>query len=174
MSAALQLPMLWSTGAAQAAWQIDERAWEREPAVRPESAPPLVPSSGPSAEPAISMAFYRKHTERVLQRYLYASMQMGRAPSILGDPVARGWASCRTARTFEDAVIFVLDIERCLNQLGAFDRLLLSRIAIQEYTYEETAVMMDMAVRTISKKFSIALDRLTEKLLDMGLLVLPY
>jgi DNA-directed RNA polymerase specialized sigma24 family protein len=100
-------------------------------------------------------------------------MQVGRAPSILGDPIGRGWVSSRPVRTFEDAVIFVLDVEACLNQLGSLDRQLLSRIAIQEYTQSETASMMGMSIRAVSYKFSQALDRLTEKLLASGLLVLP-
>jgi DNA-directed RNA polymerase specialized sigma24 family protein len=101
-------------------------------------------------------------------------MQVGRAPSILGDPVARGWVSSRPVRTFEDAVIFVLDVESCLNKLGALDRQMLSRIVLQEYTQAEAAVLLGMSVRTISYKFPKALDRLTEKLLETGLLVLPH
>ena len=65
----------------------------------------------------ISFAFYRKHTEKMLRRYLYASMLVGRAPAILGEPIGRGWVSSRKVKTFEDAVIFVLDIERCLKKL---------------------------------------------------------
>ena len=109
-----------------------------------------------------------------MRRYLYASMQVGRSPSILGDPVARGWGSSRPIRTFEDAVIFVLDMEKCLDQLGSLDRQMLSRIVLQEYTQVETAGMLGMSVRTISYKFPQALDRLTEKLLESGLLVLPH
>jgi DNA-directed RNA polymerase specialized sigma24 family protein len=109
----------------------------------------------------------------MLRRYLYASMQVGRAPSILGDPIARGWASSRPVRTFEDAVIFVLDIEKCINQLGSLDRQMLSRIVIQEYTQAEAAPLLGMSTRAISYKFPQALDRLTEKLLNAGLLVLP-
>lgn len=174
MSAALQLPMLWSAGAAQAAWPAEERGWEYQPAVGPEFEAPNGDSVQPSPEPAVSLAFYRKHTERLLQRYLYASMQVGRAPSILGEPVSRGWASSRPVRTFEDAVIFVLDIEKQLNELGAFDRMILSRVVIQEYTHEEMAAMLGMCTRTISNRFSKALDRLTEKLLEVGLLVIPH
>jgi DNA-directed RNA polymerase specialized sigma24 family protein len=100
-------------------------------------------------------------------------MQVGRAPNILGDPIARGWCSSRPIRTFEDAVIFVLDVERCLNQLGSLDRMMLSRIVLQEYTQAEAASLLGMAVRTVSYKFPRALDKLTEKLLASGLLVLP-
>jgi DNA-directed RNA polymerase specialized sigma24 family protein len=110
----------------------------------------------------------------MLRRYLYASMQVGRAPSILGDPIARGWASSRPIRTFEDAVIFVLDVEMCLNQLDSLDRQMLSRIVLQEYTQSEAAPLLGMSARTVSYKFPRALDRLTERLLEAGLLVLPH
>jgi DNA-directed RNA polymerase specialized sigma24 family protein len=100
-------------------------------------------------------------------------MQVGRSPSILSEPIARGWASSRPVRTFEDAVIFVLDIEKCLDKLGALDRQLLSRIVLQEYTHPETAAMLGMSVRTVGNRFPQAVDRLTQKLLDTGLLMIP-
>jgi len=171
MSAALQLPMVWAVSTPQRAWQSDSRAWEAEPAAPP-AAKPVV--KAPSAGPVVSLAFYRKHTESMLRRYLYASMQVGRSPNILGDPIARGWCSSRPIRTFEDAVIFVLDVEKCLNQLGSLDRMMLSRIILQEYTQAEAASLLGMAARTVSYKFPRAIDRLTEKLLESGLLVLPH
>ena len=171
MSAALQLPMVWGASSSQGAWQETRRTGEQKSAARPDVKPP---AKAPAAEPVVSLAFYRKHTESMLRRYLYASMQVGRAPSILGDPIARGWASSRPVRTFEDAVIFVLDVETSLNQLGSLDRQMLSRIVLQEYTQTEAATLLGMSVRTISYKFPQALDRLTEKLLESGLLVLPH
>lgn len=101
-------------------------------------------------------------------------MQVGRAPSILGDPVGRGWASSRPVRTFEDAVIFVLDVEKCLSKLPLLDREILSRVVLQAYTQVEVAGMLGMALRTMGYKYPLALDRLTEKLLAASLLVLPY
>ena len=170
MSAALQLPMIWGVSSPQPAWKPKRSAWEAAPAAAPVPKPAV---KAPSTEPVISLGFYRKHTESLLRRYLYASMQVGRAPNILGDPVARGWCSSRPIRTFEDAVIFVLDVEKCLDQLGSLDRMMLSRIVLQEYTQAEAASLLGMAVRTISYKFPQAIDRLTEKLLKSGLLVIP-
>jgi hypothetical protein len=171
MSAALQLPSLWG--------QATERVMV--PGVGQTKKPPkseCVRGAGgavaEAAEPVVTLAFYRKHTESILRRYLYASMQVGRTPSLLVDSVGRGWASSRTVRTFEDAVIFVLDVERCLNRLGALDRQMLSRVVLQEYTQAEAAVLLGMGVRTISYKFPLALDHLTELLLESGLLVLPH
>jgi hypothetical protein len=170
MSAALQLPIPWTASGPQLAWPQTGEVWERKPPKRQETP---IPASAAAAIPDSSLSFYRKHTESMLRRFLYASMQVGRAPSILGDPVARGWASSRPVRTFEDAVIFVLDVEMCLSKLGSLDRDLLSRIVLQEYTQTEAAQLMGMSVRTVSYKFPLALDRLTEKLLEFGLLVLP-
>jgi hypothetical protein len=170
MSAALQLPMVWGASSSQGTWQRNRRIGQERTLPTPATTPAATASA---AGPVVSLGFYRKHTESLLRRYLYASMQVGRAPSILCDPVARGWASSRPIRTFEDAVIFVLDIEMCLNQLGSLDRQMLSRIVLQEYTQAEAAVLLGMSVRTISYKFPQAMDRLTEKLLEAGLLVLP-
>jgi hypothetical protein len=171
MSAALQLPMVWEDSDSEAVWQQSRRTRVQNPATPPATE---LQHKVRAALPDSSLAFYRKHTESMLRRYLYASMQVGRTPALLGDSVGRGWCSSRPVRTFEDAVIFVLDLETCLNQLGSLDRQMLSRIVLQEYTQAEAATLLGMSVRTISYKFPQALDRLTEKLLDTGLLVLPH
>ena len=165
MSAALQLPMIWA-----ASHQRNRRGLDNQRsrlAVRRANE-----SDKNETNPDISLAFYRKHTEKMLQRYLYASMLVGRAPAILGEPIARGWASSRPVKTFEDAVIFVLDVERCLDRLGEPDRALLSRITLQEYTHAEAADLLGFSVRAISYKYPLALDRLTEILLKVGLLII--
>ena len=168
MSAALQLPLNSESSAAKAVWRIERRRWERQPAAQPITKP------AKAGQTRGQLSFSRKHTESMLRRYLYASMQVGRAPSILGNPIARGLASSRPVRTFEDAVIFVLDIEKCLSELGSLDSELLSRVVLQEYTQVETATLIGMSVRAVSYKFPLALDRLTEKLLKASLLVLPH
>jgi len=162
MSAALLLPVVWGATSPQVRCREEEH-----------TPPARLPAKAHAAEPVVSLGFYRRHTESMLRRYLYASMQVGRAPSILGDPVGRGWCSSRPIRTFEDAVIFVLDIERCLDRLNSLDRQMLSRVVLQEYTQAEAAQLLGMSVRTISYKFPQALDRLTELLLKAGLLVIP-
>jgi hypothetical protein len=170
MSAALQLPAIWGAGSPHSTWQGNAGGWQDNSRFKWEEKDRVDVSA---AGPDISLGFYRRHTENLLRRYLYASMQIGRAPSLLGDPVSRGWASSRPIRTFEDAVIFVLDVERCLNRINSLDRKMLSRIVLQEYTQAETATLLGMSVRTVSYKFPQAVDRLTEQLLETGLLVLP-
>jgi hypothetical protein len=170
MSAVLQLPIGWGASTAQAAWPDPGQTWEKTPAAKAE---PIAVAKPPVAEPAVSITFYRKHTENMLRRYLYASMQVGRSPAILGESVGRGWCSSRPIRTFEDAVIFVLDMESCLDRLEELDRQMLYRVVLQEYTQAETAALLGMSVRTVCYKLPQAVDRLTEKLLQAGLLVVP-
>ena len=167
MSAALQLPVVWGAASAEIAWtQITKKRQQSTAAKKAAAAP------RPGIDPGL--AFYRKHTEGMLRRYMYASMLIGRTPGMLSDTVGRGFVSNRRVRTFEDAVIFVLDVESCLNKLKPLDRLLLSRMVLQEYTQSETAEMLGVAARTVVYKFPRALDRLTRLLLDAGLLVISH
>lgn len=168
MSAAPQVAMLWASSSPQLIKQEKASGWEERSSAESEWL-----DDEPGQAPPVSLAFYRKHTESTLRRYLYASMQVGRTPSILGDPVGRGWASSRTVRTFEDALIFVLDLERCLAKLEPLQRLILSRIVLQDYTQTEVSAMMHMAPRTVGYKLCQALDCLTEKLLENNLLRIP-
>lgn len=169
MSAALQLPMILAEGAAP----FRRLQLVRSSACQQTGRLDIQGVASEDEAPSESLAFYRRHTERMLRRYLYASMQVGRAPSILKDPIGRGWVSSRPVKTFEDAVIFVLDVECCLKRLGALEQQLLSRIVLQEYTQAEAATMLGMSVRSVSYKFQEALDNLTQLLLKAGLLVLP-
>jgi hypothetical protein len=170
MSAALQLPSIWATASVLHQLHIVANA---EPPSEPEVEPAATDEAVEDVDtsPNITLAFYRKHPEKMLRRYLYASMLVGRAPSILGEPMARGFVSSRRVKTFEDAVIFVLDIERCLDKLSAVDRAILSRIVLQEFSFVETAAFLRISVRSMSYKYPQAIDRLTELLLHYGLLV---
>ena len=91
MSAALQFPIMWAANSQQA-WRQEERRCKPKTAPRLKCKPR---EKSPEAGPVISLGFYRKHTESMLRRYLYASMQVGRSPSLLSDPIGRGWGSSR-------------------------------------------------------------------------------
>lgn len=165
-AAALQFPAIWASGSSFASCHLVTPSVDQSEA--PETLQPVVTTA-----PVISLAFYRKHTESLLRRYLYASMLVGRSPSMLDHPIARGWASSRPVRTFEDAVNFVLDIEKCIEKLPLIDRQLLSRIVLQEYTVGEASAMFGLSINSTATKLSVAVDRLTGILLKAKLLILP-
>jgi hypothetical protein len=116
------------------------------------------------------IAFYRKRTELLLRRYLYVSLQTGRVPSLLGNSVFRGRATSYRIRSFEDAVIFLFDIEKCLKKLDPFSRELIARITLQEYTQEEAARLIGISLRSVTRKYAESIDKLSRIFLDMELL----
>ncbi len=124
------------------------------------------------AVPIGTLAFYRKRTEALLRQYLQASMQMGRTPSILGNCMFRGKVSSYRMHSFEDMVIFVFDIEKCLKRLDGFSQNVVAKIALQEYSHGETAELTGQSVRSIGRKYSEAIDALTAILLEYELLEL--
>jgi hypothetical protein len=124
-----------------------------------------------SHEPiAREMAFYRKYTEGMLRRYLRMSMEAGKVPSLLGKEMFRGKVTSYRVESFEDSVIFVHDVERCLVRLDVRQQTLISRIGIQQYTIEETAELLRMQPKTIARRYNRAIDRLTRVFLDVRLL----
>ncbi len=98
------------------------------------------------------------------------SMESGRVPSLLGRELFRGRVTHYDVQGFDDVVIFVHDMGKCLAQLDPALRHLLRRIAIEGYTQAETAALVGLSLRTVVVKYADALDRLTRILLDRGLL----
>ena len=125
---------------------------------------------GTIAVPISSLAFYRRYTELLLRRYMQVSLRMGRVPSVLGNCMFRGRVSSYRVQSFEDAVIFVYDVERCMKQLCPEDRELIARVALQEYTQAEAAELTGLGLRTVVRRYGDALDTLTRMFLDKELL----
>ena len=96
-------------------------------------------------------------------------MDGGHVPSLLGREMFRGRVTTYRIRTFDDAVNFVQDVERCLRRLSPTDQRLLERIAIQEHTQGDAAVLLRMSLRTTVRRYAMALDRLTALFLELGL-----
>ncbi len=113
---------------------------------------------------------YRENTVVLLRKFLYLSLEVGRLPSILGRQVFRAKVTSYRMVTFEDRVIFVHDVERCLDLLDGFSQQLIARITLQEYTHEEAARLLHCCSKTIQRMYPEALDRLSEIFLQVGLL----
>jgi len=113
---------------------------------------------------------YRARTVTMLRRYMRYSIETGRLPSLLGREFFRAKVTAYTVVTFEDRVIFVHDMETCLNKLDEFSRQIIARHILQEHDQAATARLLGCAERTVRSYVPITLDVLTEILLDVGLL----
>ena len=112
------------------------------------------------------LAFYRKYTEGMLRRYVQMSMEAGRVPSMLGKEMFRGKVTSYRVTSFEDVIIFRLDVERCLKKLDNEEAQLVKRIGLQEYPQGEAAAMLGLSLRTCVQRYGQALDRLTGMFLE--------
>ncbi len=133
---------------------------------------PEIPSARP-ANPVTwlsssDLALYRGATLGLLRFYFRLSVEIGRLPSLLGRECFRSRLTSYRAQSFEDAVIFVHDLERCLEELDDFEKKLVARIVFQEYTQEEAAGLLGCTCRTVERRFPEALDRLSAILLERG------
>jgi hypothetical protein len=113
---------------------------------------------------------YRDRTVAVLRKFLHLSLETGKLPSLLGREFFRAKVSSYRMVTFEDAVIFVHDVEKCLELLDEFSRQLIARITLQEYTQAETAALLRCSRKTVQRKYPEALDQVSEIFLAVGLL----
>jgi hypothetical protein len=122
----------------------------------------------PSENPQLCL--YRDRTIALLRKYMRLALDTGRVPSVLGKEIFRSKVSSYRMITFEDAVVFVHDVENCLERLDEWSRTLISRSVMEEYTYDELAIMLNCSKRTIIRSFRDALDRLTQMFLWAGVL----
>jgi len=113
---------------------------------------------------------YRNRTLGLLHRFFRLSMEAGRVPSILGQECFRNQITSYHVSSFEDVVIFVHDVERCIEQLDAVSKDLIGRIALQGYSQDETARLIGCSRRTVLRRFPEALDELSEIFMRVGIL----
>jgi hypothetical protein len=123
--------------------------------------------------PPPTMAFYRQYTEGLLQRYMRFAMSGGRTPSLLGRELFRGKVANCAVRSFDDVVIFVADVEKCIGRLSAHQQSLIQRIALQGYTHVEAARLLRLTRSTAVRLYGEALDELTTMFIS-GKLVIPF
>jgi len=113
---------------------------------------------------------YRGRTVAMLRRYMRYSIETGRLPSLLGGEFFRAKVTTYTVVTFEDRVIFVHDMEKCLGRLDEFSRQLLARNILQEHDQAATGRILQCTERTVRTLVPVALDVLSAILLEVGLL----
>ena len=120
--------------------------------------------------PLEGLAFYRGQTLQLLRQYLRTSMELGRAPCVLGKTVFRGRVSYRRATSLEDLLIFVLDVEKCLRRLDRVSQSVIAHIALEDCSPAQTALLLREGERTVRRMYGAAMDRLTRLFLETGMM----
>ena len=130
----------------------------------------VISANRTAAESDPDLWLYRDRTVGLLRRYMRLSIEVGRLPSLLGREFFRSRVTSYGASTFEDSVIFVHDVERSLEELNEFEKKLIAKIVLQQYSKEEAGRLLGCGYRTVERLFPAALDRISEILLRREIL----
>ncbi len=151
--------------------QFPAKAAEATPEIlEPIAEAPPPPPRGVEEDRERQRRTYRGRTVAMLRRYMRYSIETGRMPSLLGREFFRAKVTSYTVVTFEDRVIFVHDMEKCLERLDEFSRQLIARHVLQEHDQVASAKLLHCTERTVRTYIPIVLDVLSEILVDVGLL----
>jgi hypothetical protein len=142
---------------------VDPRTVVQTPVDSPWSEPPAAEERG-------NFAFYRKYTEAMLRRCMKLSLSGGRVASLLGRELFRSNVTHYKVENFDDAVIFVADVEKCIAMLNPAKRYLVRQIGLLEYTQAETAAIAGLTLRSVIRRYNDALDDLTRMFLERNML----
>jgi hypothetical protein len=152
-------------------WCDDELALDQPREAVVEDEPLVIEEKCEATSPADpDLWLYRDRTIAILRRYLRLAVEVGRLPALLGREFFRTRVTSYHTQTFEDTVIFVHDVERCVGLLNNAELELIAVIVMQQHHHYEAAQMLRCTRRTIVRSYGDALDRLSEIFLDRDIL----
>lgn len=114
--------------------------------------------------------YERARTMALLYRFFRTALQLGRMPSLLGREVFRTRMHSLPARAFEDSVLFVCDVERCLRALEPMDQRLVAFCILEDHSEWEASRCFHRSQSDISRRLGQTLDLLHETFCRIGLL----
>src|SRR5579872_2887251 len=148
--------------------ELEEGAGDSKSGSDAETAGTLDEQAAPSGNR--DLWIYCDRTVAMLHRYERMALQVGRLPSLLGREFFRTQVTSYSAHTFEDSVIFVHDIERCLETLNPQQKKVIAVTVLQEYTHLEAANVLGTAPANVWRWFVEAVDRVSEIFLERKIL----
>jgi hypothetical protein len=96
----------------------------------------------------------------LLHRFLRTALSIGRLPSLVGREIFRTRAHAGPSSAFEDAVLFVCDIEKCLRALEPLEQRLIAFCVLENRSEWEASREFHASQGFISRHLGHALDSL--------------
>ena len=117
------------------------------------------------------ISLYREYTIAMLRRYSRLASDIGKIPSVMGKEFLKARVSFTRVNSFENDANYIVDMERCLAKVDAGSRWLIDKIVLEEYLLDEVAEVLGMSPRQMVRRYALAVDAVSEKLLDADLLL---
>lgn len=115
-------------------------------------------------------SYERMRTIALLHRFFRTALLMGRMPSLLGREVFRARTTHQPAQAFENSLVFVCDVERCLASLEQADQRLIAMCVFEDWSEWEAARRCGQPQADVSRRLAYALDLLHDVFCRLGLL----
>lgn len=112
----------------------------------------------------------RELTIALLRRFFRTSLLVGRMPSILGREIFAARTTATAPHAFENNVVFVCDVERCLRALDTTDQRLVAFCIFEDRSEWEAARVFGAVESDTSRRLGYVLDLLYETFCRLGLL----
>ncbi len=104
--------------------------------------------------------FERTRTMALLHRFLRTALSVGRMPSLVGREIFCTRVQARTPGAFEDSVLFVCDVEKCIAQLNPLEQRLIAYCILENRSEWEASRQFHASQGFISRHLAHALDSL--------------
>ena len=115
-------------------------------------------------------SFQRARTMALLHRFLRTAMSVGRVPSLVGREIFRARVRSSPPSAFEDAVLFVCDVEKCVAQLEPLEQRLIAYCILENRSEWEASRQFHASQGFISRHLANALDTLHLTFCQRGIL----
>ena len=115
-------------------------------------------------------SYKHMRTMALLHRYFRKSLLIGRLPSLLGREVFPARMQGRALHAFEDTVLFVCDVDRCLTGLEPLNQRLVAYCILEDHTEWDAARQFHRSQSDVSRRLHATLDLLHDTFCRLGLL----
>jgi hypothetical protein len=115
-------------------------------------------------------SFERARTMALLHRFLRTALSIGRMPSLVGREIFRTRVHAHPPSAFEDSVLFVCDIEKCIAQLNPLEQRLIAYCILENRSEWEASRQFHASQGFISRHLGHALDFLYLTFCQRGIL----
>jgi DNA-directed RNA polymerase specialized sigma24 family protein len=131
---------------------------------------PAAEVEAPVEDPRPEMLCFRGQALALVRHFFEISSQVGRLPSLLGREFFRARVSHHAVPSFEEQIIFVRDVEMCLEKLDDEHAQIVDLVGLYDFSHDEVAEMLHCPRSSVSRLFAEALDTLSELFLQARLL----
>ena len=121
-------------------------------------------------DPRPESVCYRGQTLAIMRHFFELSCQAGRLPSLLCREFFRARVTHHAIPSFEEQIVFVRDVELCLERLSDEHAEMIQLIGLYDFSRSEICAMLHRSSTWVSERSAEAVDALAEIFLRAGVL----